>query len=238
MQWFRFYDEALQDPKVQRLEPVLFKHWVNLLCVANQGKPRGTLPRSLEDLAFSLRVSEEEMTGVLIRLSESGLLVRDDEGRWRPHNWDARQFKSDDINARVRAHRERNVTSPAGETLHATLHVTPPDTDTDTDTETEQSVRAPTAPSPTESSNGKKGEKMPRKKRPTPLPEDWDTQQDWDSEAGLFAWARRELQLGPERINAETDKFLDYWRARGDSKADWTAAWRFWMRSSTERRRV
>ena len=47
--WFRFYDEALDDPKVQRLAPHLFKTWINLLCLAS--KEDGTMP-SNDDIAF------------------------------------------------------------------------------------------------------------------------------------------------------------------------------------------
>ena len=42
-QWLRLYDDVLDDPEVQRLPPDLFKHWVNLLCLANKGTLRGTL---------------------------------------------------------------------------------------------------------------------------------------------------------------------------------------------------
>ena len=40
--WFRFYNEALDDPKVQKLPPALFKSWVNLLCLT--ARHDGTLP--------------------------------------------------------------------------------------------------------------------------------------------------------------------------------------------------
>lgn len=134
MQWLRLYDDILDDPKVQRLPPELFKHWINILCLANKGEPRGILPSAIEDLAFRLRVSCAEMTRILVQLSEADLLVRDDQNRLQPHGWDARQFKSDDVNARVKAHRERNVPLLKEETLHVTLHATAPDTDTETDT--------------------------------------------------------------------------------------------------------
>ena len=56
--WFRFYDEALDDPKVQRLAPHLFKTWINLLCLAS--KEDGTMP-SNDDIAFRLRISVQGM---------------------------------------------------------------------------------------------------------------------------------------------------------------------------------
>ena len=49
--WFRFYAEALNDPKVQRLDGETFKGWVNLLCLAKAHD--GTLP-DIPDIAFGL----------------------------------------------------------------------------------------------------------------------------------------------------------------------------------------
>ena len=57
MKWFRFYADALDDPKVQRLPPPIFKTWVNLLCLAS--KNEGNLP-SAEECAFALRMSDED----------------------------------------------------------------------------------------------------------------------------------------------------------------------------------
>ncbi len=53
-------------------------------------------------------------------------LLDEVDGNLVPHNWDKRQFESDDVAARVRKHRNGvtgNVTNP--------LRVTPPDTETE-----------------------------------------------------------------------------------------------------------
>ena len=55
--WFRFYDGALNDAKVQRLPAPLFKAWVNLLCLASMHD--GVLP-PVADISFSLRIPEKE----------------------------------------------------------------------------------------------------------------------------------------------------------------------------------
>jgi hypothetical protein len=126
MQWLRLYNDVLDDPKVQRLPPELFKHWINLLCLANEGKERGRIPNSLEDIAFRLRISEADAGFMLSGLTNAGLL--ESEGaNLVPHGWDERQFQSDDVNARVKAHRERNVTRNVTEENPETLHVTPPE---------------------------------------------------------------------------------------------------------------
>jgi hypothetical protein len=102
--WFRFYTEALDDPKVQRLSDSLFKTWVNLLCVA--GQHGGVLP-SIDDLAFRLRVSVHDMQQRMDELILAGLVdILPDKSR-TPHNWSDRQFASDTSKERTRAYRER-----------------------------------------------------------------------------------------------------------------------------------
>lgn len=132
VQWLRLYEDVIDDPKVQRLPATLFRHWVNLLCLANQGKPRGRIPHRPDDIAFRLRISTEDAADVVSALVAAELIEIED-GHLVPHNWDKRQFKSDDVNARVQAHRARNVTGnvspPTPPQHHETLHATAPDTE-------------------------------------------------------------------------------------------------------------
>lgn len=112
--WFRTYDDALDDPKVQSLPGDLFKAWYNLLCVTskNDGKPF-----TPEEVAFRLRVKLPKARTIIAELLQRELL--DAKGdRYVSHNWDARQFKSDVSNERVKRHRERkcNVTDTVTET--------------------------------------------------------------------------------------------------------------------------
>lgn len=152
MKWFRFYAEVLHDPKVQKLPPQLFKHWVNILCLAAQHE--GKIPNHHEDLAFTLRVPVEDALAVLNDLIERGL-VEATESYVTPHNWDIRQYKSDVSTERVK--RFRNGKRNGHETFHEThneTHVkrddavseTAPDTDTDTETEQIQKQSAQRAP--------------------------------------------------------------------------------------------
>jgi hypothetical protein len=124
--WFRFYDGALDDPKVQSLPGDLFKMWVNLLCIAS--KHDGKLP--VADLPFMLRTDERKVTAAVKELTARGLLDGS-EGGPEPHNWSGRQHKSDVSNERVKRHRERNRNGECNVTSAATE--TPPDTDTDTE---------------------------------------------------------------------------------------------------------
>lgn len=100
--WFRVYDDAMHDPKVQSLPPRLFKFWFNLLCVAS--KHDGVIP-PLSDLKELLKVRLDYVKDHLKELLERGLLDEID-GRIEPHNWRKRQYKSDVSTPRVKAHRE------------------------------------------------------------------------------------------------------------------------------------
>lgn len=121
--WFRVYDDIINDPKILKLPEESRWHWVALLCVAS--KNDGVLP-STEDVAISLRVKTAAAAVIIANLKNAGLLDLAD-GRYVPHNWGKRQFKSDTSNERVKRYRERkcNVTE--------TVTVTPPDTDTETE---------------------------------------------------------------------------------------------------------
>lgn len=126
--WFRFYGEALNDHKVQSLSPELFKAWVNLLCTASFND--GVLP-TVERLAFELRVSKHEMQSRIDELVLLGLIDIRADKKLEPHNWEKRQWKSDDSKDRVRKHRatKRHCNDDV------TVTVTPPESYTDTDTE-------------------------------------------------------------------------------------------------------
>ena len=132
MQWFRFYHDALDDPKVQMLTPELFRHWVNILCVASRETLRGTLPVTLQ-LAFQLRTDVVTCDAVLAELIERGLIDRLDDGRLAPHNWAGRQPDSDNGAERVRRHRETKRARNVTRNVTGNVSVTPPDTDTDTE---------------------------------------------------------------------------------------------------------
>lgn len=130
MHWFRFYNEALDDPKVQRLDGDTFKTWVNLLCLCAR---HDGLPKSIQDISFALRLDVHGCSTVLSRLADGGLLDRLHGGthgmHYGVHGWDKRQYKSDTSTDRVKRFRKRfsNVTE--------TVNETPPDTETETDTE-------------------------------------------------------------------------------------------------------
>ncbi len=147
--WFRFYNNAVHDPKVQRLPGEKFKAWINLLCIASEND--GILP-DLRDLCHILRLSETRVSCILNDLCEIGLLdpveVENAPMSYEPHNWAERQFKSDTSNQRVSRYRQRkrNVTpsvTPVTCNVTPAVTVTAPE-QSRTDTESEQSRKKET----------------------------------------------------------------------------------------------
>jgi len=118
--WFRVHDDLVENPKIQRLEPSLFKALINLWCLTSANS--GALP-PIDEIAFKLRMKPEKVQRVLAELRAAGLIDEDERGA-RPHNWDERQFKSDVSTSRVKRFRERHrnvspaasVTTPEAET--------------------------------------------------------------------------------------------------------------------------
>lgn len=140
--WFRFYVEVLDDPKVQKLPPHLFKTWVNILCLASVHD--GVLP-PVDDISFRLRISTHDVQQQIDEMIGLGLLDIRRDKRLEPHNWMKRQFASDRSTDRVRKWRKEKAEKPcnADETLHETA---PEQNRTDSDTETDTDSEPPKPP--------------------------------------------------------------------------------------------
>lgn len=102
--WFRFYDEVLDDPKVQQLPDALYRRWTDMLCVASRNE--GHITGDAAALAFMIRQPVGKVRTALSGLLQAGLLDRDGDG-YMPHGWRARQYSSDSSAERMRRHRQR-----------------------------------------------------------------------------------------------------------------------------------
>jgi hypothetical protein len=122
--WLRLYESALDDPKVQRLAPDVFKAWVNMLCLASRGG--GKLP-GVDDIAFALRVTRDVARDWVVTLRDMGLIdVNSDDGSMFPHNWNGRQFRSDaDPTSTERQRRKRERDAADKMQKNVTRDVTP-----------------------------------------------------------------------------------------------------------------
>jgi hypothetical protein len=112
--WFRLDDDVINDPKILLLPEAMRWIWIAFLCIAS--KNAGIFP-SIEVVALSLRVKPTKAAEYLTRLVKAGLIDKTETG-FEPHNWNARQYKSDVSTQRVKRFRngKRNVSETAPET--------------------------------------------------------------------------------------------------------------------------
>lgn len=125
MQWFRFYSEAIGDPKMRRIArstktapATVVGVWAILLSIASDSPERGRLimgsvPATADDISDLAGV---ETAAILDAMLDLGMLAADDIlGLYIP-NWDKRQYASDTSTPRVQAWRSKNK-GKGGETL-------------------------------------------------------------------------------------------------------------------------
>jgi hypothetical protein len=215
VKWFRFYHDALDDPKVQRLPGDLFKFWINLLCLASRAEARGVIAADPDGIGFATRISTEEAGSLVAELVRRGLLEETADGL-AIHNWQTRQFASDDVSARVAKHRMQN-----DETLHETPDETfrplrAADTEeiqsTDTDSDSEEISRGGgDAPPPA------------RKSGKTPIPE------DWQPKPRTVKKAMDEEERSYAEVEGQVERFVCHHLAQGNLRADWDRAFLSWI---------
>lgn len=165
MPWFRFYSEALNDRKIQRIcrmaqqpKAVVIGVWATFLCLANDSPERGKLM-----FAEDMWLTEEEIQsetgldpvtfGKVVKAFQQLEMISIGAG-YMITNWDSRQFGSDNSTERVRRHRAKKQRekkakqeTKRGETFQERSgNVIDTDTDTDTETHTEGGVGGVTAP--------------------------------------------------------------------------------------------
>jgi hypothetical protein len=199
--WFRMYSEFANDPKVQMLSEADQRRYIMVLCM-RCGNDDVTLQD--EEVAFQLRISNDEWASTKRTLVAKGLVTEDN----KPTAWDKRQFVSDSSAERVARHRANkkqacNVTEAKSNAL---------DTDTDTDKEDKSSLAA----------------QQPQKKAKRLSP-DWQLPSKWGT------WTLETLEWDELSVRRESEKFKDYWTAKGGREAcklDWEATWRNWCRNA------
>lgn len=117
MKWFRFYADALRNPKVAALSDREFRLWVSLLSVASEND--GIIP-PLESLKHVLKARLDHLLTGVERLISIGLIDRL-EVAYTPHNWDKFQYKSDTSTPRVTLHRAKVETAPDTEQIQSQI---------------------------------------------------------------------------------------------------------------------
>ena len=162
MEWLRLYVDVIDDPKIQKMTPTTYQLFTFMLCLSKVEEKNGVVNLSDKEIAWRLRRPVLQVTRAISDLVDLSILVRKNNGI-EFLNWSKRQYKSDDVNARVKRYRLKS------ETLHETLHETGQNR-----TDTEQ--------------NRTDTEKKQGRKNKTPLPADFkisDRVRSWAKEKGI-----------------------------------------------------
>jgi hypothetical protein len=158
--WIKLYQDILKDPKMGRLPDSAWRRCIELFLMAGEQDCRdGCLP-PVEDMAWELHISQEQLTADITILERAGILMCQ-SGQWLVKNFSKRQAAVP-VAERVKRHRERAVTQPAPEGNEQETIVEQAgnesvtkgytDIDIDKDKETDKSVPNGTG------KNGKRGE--------------------------------------------------------------------------------
>jgi hypothetical protein len=132
MKWFRFWTDTLDDVKILGLSDYEYRIWTYLLAIASEvNSMSGECQVNVKSMSLRCRTQVNHFSRALETFQRVGLITINGDGYPVICNWSKRQFKSDDVTARVHKHREvttkRNVSCNVSETDQIT------DTDTDTD---------------------------------------------------------------------------------------------------------
>jgi len=114
--WIKLYHETINDPKIHRMQDWVFRRMIEFFLLAGMNDEDGLL-QPVEDIAFHLRLSEDQVEEGLRALSKVGVTTLTDRG-WVVTNFSKRQAPVSSTE-RVRQFRKRK----GNETFHdETLH--------------------------------------------------------------------------------------------------------------------
>lgn len=217
MDWFRMYGEFATDPKVQMMSEAMQRRLVMLFCLeCSNGIETFHVTERATSIAFALRVSDEVLAETKVVFLAKGF-INDD---WTLRNWSTRQYESDSSTARVKAWRDKKKQqAQQDETLQKRSGNAPEQNRTDT--EQNKNPLNPPAAENEKPDADPKPPADPKPKRKSRLPEPFNLTGD------MRKWAA-ERTPAVNLVN-ETEKFVNYWRGSGGTKADWPATWRTWF---------
>lgn len=111
LNWFRFYTEAVSDPKLRRLPPAQRWLWVGVLTLARTSPEPGRLviggnvAATLQDVSDIAAIPMQDVEAGMAAFEAQGMVAREGDV-WVVVNWGKRQYESDNTTKRVAIWRE------------------------------------------------------------------------------------------------------------------------------------
>lgn len=168
--WIKLYHEILHDPKMGRLPDRLWRRAIELFLIAGETGNDGVLP-SVEDMAWTLRVSPQELLADLEELAKIGIVTLADDMLPLVTHFADRQAAVSDAE-RMKQYRERKRKAQYYGDEPVTGDVTNCNTEPDTESESDNTIVAD-APSVPDTSTMPESEP---EQQETPMP---STFQEW-----------------------------------------------------------
>lgn len=228
MDWFRLYGEFATDPKVQMLSESDQRRYIMVLCLRCSN---GDVTLQDEEIAFQLRISNEEWARTKSILQCKGMITDDN----KPTAWDKRQFRSDSSAERVAAHRAKKKSASSSDVTLQERKANVVDSDTDTDTEKEEACAAIATPPAPPAEQKKKTAPISfdafvdrRKAAGEKLIAEDDPIFDWAESAGIpDDWLRLAWVEFSARYRGNAKRYAD-WPAtfRNAVRGNWFKLWR------------
>jgi len=132
MNWLRLYTDILDDEKVVKMSDTQYRIFTYLMLLAKEKDQNGSFAYSPVDIAWRLRRPKNQIENTIEKLIELEIITIQNNNLVFI-NWSKRQYKSDNVNDRVKRYRQKN------ETLHETDQIR-----LDTDTEQiQKEIKAP-----------------------------------------------------------------------------------------------
>jgi hypothetical protein len=128
--WWRAYTASIDHPKLLKLSDAMHRAWYTLMCVASAND--GILPPAA-DIALRLRLKPAKVAEWITHLVRAELFDNED-GVFRPHNWQKHQYKSD-VTDPTAAERNKRYRDKKRNERNATVTHKRPEAETEAETE-------------------------------------------------------------------------------------------------------
>lgn len=229
MAWFRVDDTLPMNAKALSCSLEALGLWALCGAWSCQQLTNGAIPRNLiEAFASRLLEANRDIASVASELVDAGMWTETPAG-YQFHDWDSYQYTSNEVEElrqkRAKAGRKGGIKS--GESRRKNTEA---NSEANALANTKQ-TRSKNEPHPIlyiGSANAERSKSeanaSPKKKRATPLPDNWQP---------TDAHATQALELGVH-LTDEADKFRDHAKATGRTLKDWDAAFRNWLRNATQ----
>jgi hypothetical protein len=106
MQWFRVYNEILDDPKVAKMDGETFRCFIYLLAISSEQETDGIIDMSISDISWRIRIPINTLEAAIAYFLENNILKKEN-GSFIITNWKKRQFASDNSANRVLKYRNK-----------------------------------------------------------------------------------------------------------------------------------